>query len=108
MKKGSSQPPHFIKEWRKHRGLTQEQVANRVHMTRNNVSKVESFNRPYTQQTLPLFAEALGCDAADLLRAPPSPDRPESEFEYYKRILTENQLKQAVEVIRVMFSRKAS
>lgn len=108
MKKGSSQPPHFIKEWRKHRGLTQEQLANRVNMSRNNVSKVESFNRPYTQQTLPLFADALGCDPADLLRAPPNPNRPESEFEYYKRILSENQLIQAVEMMRVMFTRKAS
>jgi hypothetical protein len=36
---------HFIREWRKHRGLTQVQLAERVGMYQGNLSKIESGSR---------------------------------------------------------------
>lgn len=73
--------PHYIREWREYRHLTQDQLAERVGMSRANVSKVERFKRPFTQGTLALFADRLGIEPRDLLAPPPTPDAPLSEFE---------------------------
>jgi transcriptional regulator with XRE-family HTH domain len=36
------QQPHYIREWRKHRGLSQEQFAERVGITKGYLSKIET------------------------------------------------------------------
>ena len=65
----------YIKEWRSHRGLTQEQLAERVGMSSGNVSLIERSLQNYTQETLEAFADALQCEPADLLiRSPGDPD----------------------------------
>jgi transcriptional regulator with XRE-family HTH domain len=61
----------FIREWRKHRGLTQEQLADRIGMTATNLSMIERTERPYTQKTLEALAEALMTDPASLLMRNP-------------------------------------
>ena len=67
--------PTFIKQWRKHRGLTQEQLADRVGMTAGNLSEIENGNTGYTQATLEALAEALQCEPVDLLiRDPGDPE----------------------------------
>lgn len=66
---------HFIKEWRKHAGLTQERAAERVFMSRENYGKIENGKVPYDQDFLELAAQAFNCTAADLLmRDPSKPD----------------------------------
>lgn len=66
---------HFIREWRKHRGLTQEQLAERIGISRPQLSKVEKGARKYDQAFLEAAAEELRCDVADLLvRNPMSPE----------------------------------
>lgn len=68
-------PPHFIREWRKHRGLTLEQLAERIGMTHQNLGKIERFKVPYSQTLLEKLAEALRTDAASLImRNPEDPD----------------------------------
>lgn len=62
---------HFIQEWRLFRGLTQEQVATRIEYSVPQISKIERSKQGYRKQTLELFAYALGCEPADLLRPPP-------------------------------------
>jgi len=65
----------FIREWRKFRGLTQEQLGERVEMTGSHISMIEAGQRPYTQETLEAIAEALQTDPASLLmRNPMDPD----------------------------------
>jgi transcriptional regulator with XRE-family HTH domain len=65
---------HFIKEWRRYRGLTQEQLAERLDMSRPNFSRIERGLTPYNQDVLEMMAEALRCEPADLLmRDPNSP-----------------------------------
>lgn len=66
---------HFIKQWRKHRGLTQDQLAERIGIDRAYLSKIESGKRRYDQPFLEAAAEVLQCDTADLIiRDPTDPD----------------------------------
>lgn len=68
------QPRHFIRAWRQHRELTQEQLAERVGMTHGAISQLERGEVNYTQPTLEALAEALSCQPADLImRDPKSP-----------------------------------
>lgn len=65
----------FIREWRKHRGLTLEQLSERIDMSPGNLSHLERGMVAYTQDTLEALAEALNTDAASLLmRDPTGPD----------------------------------
>lgn len=72
-------PPHrrtFIREWREYRGLTQEQLADRLEdvMGQGSLSRLERGLTGYTQASLEAIADALGCDVADLLgRLPGAP-----------------------------------
>ncbi len=68
-------PRHFIKEWRKHRGLTQQRLADRLGFTHGAVSQLERGLVGYTQPTLEALADALQCEPADLLWRDP-----DSEF----------------------------
>lgn len=63
---------HFIKEWRDHRGLSQEQVASRLQISRENYGRIEAGKVPYNQDFLELAAWALNCDVADLLMRDPT------------------------------------
>lgn len=63
---------HYILEWRKFRNLTQEQVAGRVDMSRENYSRLERGLVPYGQDILEQLADALSCDPGDLIGRDPS------------------------------------
>lgn len=65
-------PRHFIKQWRIHRGLTQDQLADRVGYDRTHVSKIEKGKRRYDQPFLEAVAEALNCTPADLIMRDPT------------------------------------
>ena len=65
----------FIREWREHRGLTQEQLADRLETSVASISRIETGTQPYTQDTLEALAEALMTDPASLImRNPGDPD----------------------------------
>lgn len=65
----------FIREWRKHRSLTLEQLADRLDMTASHLSMLERGQRGYSQDTLEALAEAMQTDPASLLmRNPSDPD----------------------------------
>ncbi len=61
----------FIRQWRDHRGLTLERLADRVGMTAGNLSQLERGNQGYTQNTLEALAHALQTDVASLLMRNP-------------------------------------
>ena len=63
---------HFIKEWRKHRGLTQEQLAERIGWSPGAVSQLETGRASYTQPILEAIAEELRCSPGDLLMRDPT------------------------------------
>lgn len=62
----------FIRQWRQHRGLTLEQLADLVDMTASHLSMLERGQRAYTQETLEAIAEALRTDTASLLSRDPA------------------------------------
>lgn len=67
--------PLFLRQWRKHRGLTQEKLAERLGTSKGYISELESGKQRYNQQHLEALAEALDCDPVDLLiRDPTDPE----------------------------------
>lgn len=62
---------HFIREWRRHRGLTQDQMAEAMGVSRSYASLVESGRRRYDQKFLEAAAKVLGCTMTDLIARPP-------------------------------------
>lgn len=65
----------YIRAWRTHRGLTLEQLAERVGVTHATLSRIERGKQPYNQVLLESLADALQTDAASLLiRDPEDPD----------------------------------
>ncbi|HLI67554.1 MAG TPA: helix-turn-helix transcriptional regulator [Caulobacteraceae bacterium] len=66
---------HFIRAWRKHRGLTQAQLAERIGIDRSYLSNIETGRRRYDQPFLEAAAEVLRCEPADLIvRDPTQPE----------------------------------
>lgn len=63
---------HFIREWRQHRGLTQEMLADRLETTKANISRIENRKQGYTQDFLEACAEALGTEASSLITRDPT------------------------------------
>jgi transcriptional regulator with XRE-family HTH domain len=63
---------HFIKEWRNHRGLTMERLADRLEISKATLSRIENGKQPYTQDTLEALADALSCEPADLIMRDPT------------------------------------
>lgn len=64
--------PTYIKQWRKHRHLTQEQLAERIGVTPGAISQLELGRVGYTQPMLEALADALQCSAGDLLTVDPT------------------------------------
>lgn len=65
---------HFIREWRKYRGYTLEQLADRVGVTHGALSQLERGLTNYTQPMLEALAGALSCEPADLIMRDPTSD----------------------------------
>lgn len=98
-------PGHFIREWRKHRGLTQEQFGERVGLERSYISMIETGRRRYDQPFLEAAAEVLRCSPADLImRNPADPDGLWSVYDN----LSPPERQQAVQLLRVLIGGRAA
>jgi phage repressor protein C with HTH and peptisase S24 domain len=62
---------HFLKAWREHRGLTQEQLAEAAGTGKMQISRLERAERRLTVDWMIRLAKPLGLEPADLMRAPP-------------------------------------
>ncbi|MDW9814959.1 helix-turn-helix domain-containing protein [Sinorhizobium meliloti] len=79
-------PRYFFKEWRKKRGLTQEELAETVGVTPSSISQLENGKQGFTDTTLSALAEALSCNPGDLLmRNPLDEDAPWSIWDNVKK-----------------------
>ena len=63
----SSKHPFYLKEWRKHRQLSQQKLADRIGTSKGYISDLERGKRRYNQDLLEALAYALMCEPADLL-----------------------------------------
>ena len=91
--------PHFIREWRKFRGLTQERLAERLEMVAPTISQLETGKQGYTQATLEALAEALDTDPASLLIR--NPLDPEGIWSVWEALPTADRAR-AIEVLKAL------
>ena len=63
----------YIAEWREHRRLTQQQLADRIGSSKSTISRWESNSRDLTVNAMAAIAEALDCKVADMHRPPNQP-----------------------------------
>jgi transcriptional regulator with XRE-family HTH domain len=61
----------YLREWRKHRNKTLVQVAEELHITHQQLGKIERGEQPHNQRLLEFLAEMYGCDETDLISRPP-------------------------------------
>lgn len=57
----------FLREWRQHRGKTLVQVADFLHMSHSQLSRIERGKQSYNQELLESLATLYMCDVVDLL-----------------------------------------
>jgi len=85
------------------RGLTQEQLAERLNTYKGQVSNWENGRRALTYQVQAALAEALDIEPSDIFR---SPDRPSADE--LLRDVPPDVHRQAIELLRVLVNKKAS
>ncbi len=66
-------PIHFLQQWRRHRALTQQKLAERAGLSHSTISRLENGETNLTRDTAALLAAALLIDIADLFRDPGDP-----------------------------------
>ena len=62
----------FLREWRKESGKTLVAVAEHLHMSHSQLSRIERGDQPYNQELLEALADLYMCDVVDLLIRDPS------------------------------------
>jgi transcriptional regulator with XRE-family HTH domain len=72
IKSPGTRQPHFIKEWRKAKKLTQDQLAGRMGISKATISRIENYEQPYTQDFLELCSLILNVSLAALLTRNPT------------------------------------
>lgn len=88
----------YLKEWRKFRTLTQEELAERLDTTKASISRYETGDRELPGGFLAAFAEAVQCAEADLYRLPQA----ESSLDDMLRDAPERVRQQAREIIQTL------
>lgn len=63
---------HFVKEWRKKRGLTQERLAERTPFSPGAISQLETGRTSYTQDMIEALADAMELKPGDLISRNPN------------------------------------
>jgi transcriptional regulator with XRE-family HTH domain len=92
---------NYIRAWRKHRDVTLEEMAERLHVSHSTLSRVERGLQPYSQPLLERLAEELQTDPASLLMRDPSD--PEGIWSVWET-LSPPQRRQAVALIHALKS----
>lgn len=62
----------FLKQWRDHRGLSQEALAAKIGLTQGMISQLENGTSDYTATSLENLATALECSVYQLLFQDPN------------------------------------
>lgn len=98
---GRHRPKWFIQKWRKRKGLTQEELADRIETTKSVISEIESGDKRLHDDHVGPIAFALGVEVSDLLYDPDMPT-PTEIF----RMATPDQQREILEFAKFVMSRK--
>jgi transcriptional regulator with XRE-family HTH domain len=71
--KGRRPAKVYLREWLDYRGLTAERLADRLEVSKGQISKLINGKQRYNQDWLEMIAFALDCDVPDLYRPPEAP-----------------------------------
>jgi len=96
---------HFLREWREHRGVSQERLAGRIEVSPGLISQWETGLTKLTEDKLEALAVALQCEPGDILsRDPNAPD-----YKLWRIIngLSETDKAQALRVIEALTHKSA-
>lgn len=63
---------YFFREWRLHRKLSQEKLAEQIGQTAPSMSQLENGKQGFSEETLLALAAALECHPAELLGRDPN------------------------------------
>ena len=106
---------NFLAAWRAKRGLTQEQLAERIGTYKGQISNWENQNRNITSSAQVALAEALNIEPGDLYRDPAQPSPADllrdASVREMTLILNEQDAtlkRQALEMVKVLVGRRAS
>jgi phage repressor protein C with HTH and peptisase S24 domain len=100
-------PPHYLKQWRKYRGLTQDQVAGLLEAyaerpenaekdiatTQATYQRVESGKHKYHQHMMEALAEVYGTTVSDLINVNPAEASNDAGMDAQNRDQSGNRLK---------------
>lgn len=97
----------YLREWRRFRGLTQDQVVDRLAMlddphipgTAASLSRLENGKQPYSQRSLEALAEVYDCEPDQLLGHDPFKEGRVIDF---MRHLDSAQQAQAIAILKAL------
>lgn len=101
-KKQSELQRWYLREWRKHRGMTQEQLAEAIDSAKPTISRMENGQIPYNQPFLEACAGVLNCSPADLLSSPPGTSDLRSDVVAAIQSLTPKDLEKVIEFVGII------
>jgi transcriptional regulator with XRE-family HTH domain len=90
--------PHYLREWRKHAGLTQEQLAEAVGTSKSQISELERYNLQLSPKWLQRLAPVLKVQPGHILDHNPD-DLDTDIIDIWARI-PERDRQQAARVLR--------
>ena len=102
MRQDQPAPQHYIREWRKHRGMTQAELADAIALHRSHLNKIERGRRYHARPVLEAIAAKLHCEPDELIRRHPSHS---SELETLYRSLSAEERSRAIALLKREFMR---
>jgi len=90
---------HYVREWRKAMGWTQEVMSEKIGISRAYLAQIETGARDYSQDFLESAAAVIGCTPAELIMRDPSKG---DMLWVIADQLTESQQEQLVEMAKIL------
>lgn len=88
---------HHVADWRNYRGLTQEQLAERIDRSRGLISQYESGETELTESSMHALAHALNCSVRELLEVDPFAEgKVIDAFDIFRRLDSDSARERAI------------
>lgn len=83
------QVANFVREWRRFRHMTQEELAARAEVSRLSINQIENGHIQFTQRLLVRLAPVLRCRVSDLIGINPLDPHPVEELHRMAALMVE-------------------